>query len=224
MAVISRSDGARAGDQGLLATLLPKLAASADRFEAELGKATFTIEGHIETVRRDGTATDRKDGQFRVHPGPKRRHIEVIRYSEDGEDKTDAARDKVAADEKKDPDEDAKLPFMTSEQPKYTFVLRERDARDPERVRIAFAPRVPSEKLIVGSAWIDARTGDVISAGVSPSVTGMFVDYLDVKMEFGERLKTCAVASRIDFEGSGGFLLFHRKFRGWAKLSRYVVP
>src|SRR5690349_24083070 len=146
MAVISRSDGAHAGDQGLLATLLPKLAVSADRFAAELDKATFTIEGHIETVRRDGTATDRKDGQFRVHPGPKRRHIEVIRYSEDGEDKIDAAREKIAADEKKEPKEDAKLPFMTSEQPKYRFALRESDPRDPDRVRIEFSPREPSAK------------------------------------------------------------------------------
>jgi hypothetical protein len=224
MVVATHSETGRAGDDGLLATLLPKLAASADRFEATLRKAAFTIEGHIETVGKDGATSDRRDGVFRVHPGAKRRHVEVVRYSEDGEDKTQDARDKVAGDEKKEPKEDAKLPFMTSEQPKYAFALKERDPSDPERVRIEFVPRRPSEKLFVGSAWVDARTGDLVTAGVSPSKTGVFVDYLDIRIEFAERIGSVAVASRFTFEGSGGFLFFHRKFRGWAKLSRYAVP
>ena len=150
----------------------------------------------------------------------------MIRYSESGEDKTQEAREEAREGEKKekDPDDEVHMPFLASMQPKYSFRIRGTDKSDPSRVRIEFVPKHPEKTLPVGSAWVDSRTGEVLTMGVSPSKIGMFVDYLRVTITFGERMADTAAVSKITFEGAGGFLFFHKRFRGMAKLSEYSIP
>jgi hypothetical protein len=205
--------------------VLSKLAASAARFETDLKKASYTVEGHIETVDRDGSTSDHKEGAFHVRPEGREPRFEVLRYTEDGENKIDEARKKASeSSRKKSDDDEVHMPFLASEQPKYVFHLRETDAADPARVRVGFVPKRADKHLVVGSAWVDTRTGDVLSMGVAPSKTELFVDYLHVTLEFGERMGEGRSVSKIVFEGSGGILLFHRKFRGAARLFGYRVP
>ncbi|HEX3595952.1 MAG TPA: hypothetical protein VHU80_12660 [Polyangiaceae bacterium] len=144
-----------------------------------------------------------------------------IRYTEDGEDKVEEAREKAAESSHKEHEDGPHMPFLATEQPKYEFHLREADTADPARVRVAFVPKHSDKHLVVGSAWVDTRTGEVLTMGVAPSKPGLFVDYLHVTLEFGEKMGDGPGVSKITFEGSGGLLLFHRKFRGAARLSGY---
>jgi len=224
MILVGESTTAHAGGISLQ-ELLPRLAVTSAHFESDLTKASYTVEGHIETIDRDGSASDRREGAFRVLPDGKRRRFEVLRYTEDGENKLEEAREKAEESSRKEPkDEDeTHMPFLASEQPKYVFHVRETDKADPARVRIAFVPKRAEKTLVVGSAWVDTRTGDVLTMGIAPSKTGLFVDYLHVTIEFGERMGDGPSVSRVTFEGSGGILLFHRKFRGAAHLFGYRV-
>src|SRR5262249_34033859 len=153
----------------------------------------------------------------------KKSHVDVIRYSESGEDKTEEAREKAREKAKEEPDkeDEVHMPFLASEQPKYSFRLLAKDKADPARVRIAFRPKEPAKTLFVGSAWVDSRTGDVLSIGASPSKVGMFVDYLNITFTFGEKMGNVTAVSKVTFDGAGGFLFFHKRFRGMAKLSQY---
>ncbi|HVW90297.1 MAG TPA: hypothetical protein VHC01_12605 [Gaiellaceae bacterium] len=225
MTLVGESQGASA-DGGLLHDVLPKLAASSAHFEADLAKASFTVEGYIESVDRDGHGDDRREGAFRVTKVGKRRHYEVIRYTEDGENKIDDARKKAEESSSKDPDPDdeAHMPFLASEQPKYAFRLLETDKADPGRVRIQFVPKQPDKHLVVGSAWVDTRTGDVLTMGASPSKRSLFVDYFRITLEFGAKLGEGSQVSRMTFEGSSGLLFFHKRFRGVARFFDYRVP
>jgi hypothetical protein len=225
---VAYPDSVQADDAAALGVLLPKLAAKAERFEALLKKASLKVEGYIETVDGDGKGSDRQEGAFRIRTDAKGQHFDVIRYAESGEDKTEEARkearEREAEKKKRDPDDEVHMPFLVSEQPKYSFRVRGMDKADPARVRIEFVPKHPAKNLAVGSAWVDTRTGEILTMGGSPSKTSMFVDYLRVAMTFGERMGDVYGASKITFEGSGGFLFFHKKYRGMAKLSEYSVP
>lgn len=228
-AAIGYPGSVQADDAASLGVLLPKLAAKAQRFEMLLQKASLRVEGYIETVDGDGKGSDRQEGAFRIRTDAKgEHHFDVIRYAESGEDKTEEARkearEREAEKKKRDPDDEVHMPFLVSEQPKYSFRVRSIDKADPARVRIEFVPKHPAKNLAVGSAWVDTRTGEVLTMGGQPSKTSMFVDYLRVTMTFGERMGDVYAASKITFEGSGGFLFFHKKYRGLAKLSEYSVP
>jgi hypothetical protein len=224
MAMVGGTATAGATDAVSLEDVLAKLATTSARFETELKRASYTVEGHMESVERDGSGSDRTEGAVHVRPDGTRRHLDVLRYTEDGKDKLAEAREKAAESSRKKSDDEVHMPFLTSEQPKYVFHLRDTDTVDPARVRIAFIPRQADKHLVVGSAWVDTRTGNVLTMGVAPSKTGLFVDYLHVTFEFGEKMGETPAVSKITFEGSGGLLFFHRKFRGALRLSGYRTP
>lgn len=218
----------RANDDALAAAL-PKLSAWSARFETMINRATFTMSGYTVVVGDDGKTSGRKEGTFRVDNRGRRAHFEVVRYTEDGEDKTEEAREKLRKDEKaraeeeKDPEDEIHLPFLASELPKYSFRVGETDPRAPSRVRLYFTARHPAKNLGIGSAWVDTRTGEVFSIGVSPSKTSLFVDYMNVTLEFGEPTPMGPGLSRMGFESRGGFWFLSKKIRGVAKLSDYDV-
>lgn len=218
----------RAGDEAL-AALLPKLSAWSARLESTLNRSLFTMTGHTDDVDGDGRTSDHKEGIFRVDARGARAHVYVIHYVEDGEDKTVEARERVWKDEAKrdkkpkEPDEVIHMPFLQGELPKYSFRIGETDPRVPSRVRVYFKPKEPAKNLGDGSAWVDTSTGEVLTMGVSPSKTSMFVDFINVTLEFGDVTPGGPGISRIGFEARGGFLFFHKRVRGSATLSNYEL-
>lgn len=212
-----------------LATLLPKLAITSQRIETLVKKASFTMVGHMENVDGDGTVSGKKDGIVRVkNDGNGNSTVEVIRYVEDGQDKTEDARKKAEKREReakkpKEPDEEIHMPFLGTEQAKYDFRLGEADTADPSRVKIYFTAKRPAQNLLNGSAWVDTKTGEVLTMGVAPSRTPTFVDYLRVTIEFAESTPMGRAVSKIGFEGGGGIWFLRKRFRGTAVFSGYEV-
>lgn len=216
-------------DDDPLAVLLPKLAVSSARFEAMLKKASFTMTGKMETISSDGSLSDPKEGMFRiVNDGSGVAKVEVIKYAEDGKDKTEEAKKKAEekAKEKKvkKPDEETHMPFLGTEQGKYDYRIGESDKADPTRVRVYFTPRSPAQNLVQGSAWVDSTNGNILSMGASPSKTPAFVDYLRVQIECNEMTSMGPAPSKIIFEGGGGILFIKKRFRGAATLTGWQVP
>jgi hypothetical protein len=224
------ASGAGAEDEGTLAIVLPKLASSAARLEGLLKKASFTVTGHMESVGGDGAISDPKDGIFKIVSDGTKQRFEVVRVIEDGKDKTEEAKKKAAdrekerASKKPDPDKEAHVPFLASEQPKYNFRAGETDSKDPARIRIFFDAKSPAENLFNGSAWVDTRNGEILSAGFAPAKTPTFVDYVKVTVELGEKTTSGPAVSKLNFEAGGGFLFFRKKVRGWATVTEWAVP
>ena len=211
--------------------LMSGLAQHAARTEEMKRRSVFTVVGHIEEVDGDGKPTERKEMVMRSTPThvPLDRIIKVIRYTEDGKDKTADAQLKATERRAKrlgDPDmqaearkRDLKLPFLVSEQPRYVFSVVEHDAANPARVRIAFTPKVPEENAIKGSAWVDEVEREVLSLGFSFSKNPIFVDHVDVTLTFGLSTDLGRAPSQLAFDGRGGFLFIHRHYRGTVTLS-----
>ena len=161
---------------------------------------------------------------------PHDRVVKIIRYLEDGKDKTAEAQtkadDRRAKRKSGKPDrQDLKMPFLPSEQSRYVFSLAERDAAGG-RVRVAFVPKTPAEDAIKGSAWVDERTSEVLSMGFSFSKNPIFVDHVEVTLTFGLSTPLGRAPSQITFDGRGGFLFVHKHYRGAATISdpRVVSP
>jgi hypothetical protein len=218
-----------AGAQPPAPDLMQRLAASAASIETIYERASYMLDGSLERLDGDGKPDSVKAMRARiVHQGKRSRTI-VVKYTEDGEDKTEEARKKQHEDDEKS-DEDTKkdkleieMPFGAKEQSHYAFDVVETDAADPARVRITFVPTAPSEKTIEGSAWVDTRTATLVSAGFKLSEPPRFVDWVHVTMEFREKTDLGAAISKIAFDGRGGFLFFRKRFRGSATLSDYQI-
>ncbi|MBX3186007.1 MAG: hypothetical protein KF819_03285 [Labilithrix sp.] len=207
--------------EGVLAGLHKHAAA----FEQMKLRGAFTIAGHLEEVDGDGRASDVKDIVAKITPLPGNTVeplTEVVRYTHNGKDKTDEAREKAAArrgKKKKVDKKDLHLPFLASEQGRYVFTLAERDATRPERVRIAFRPKEIAEDAIKGSAWVDTSAGEVLSIGFSLSKNPAFIDHVEITLVFGMATPLGKAPSRISFDGRGGFLFIRKHYRGSANLS-----
>jgi hypothetical protein len=211
--------------------LMSGLALHAARVEEMKRRGAFTMAGQLEALNGDGNAKERKEIVLRSTPTrmPMDRIIKVIRYTEDGKDKTFDMQvraterrvkrlgdpDKQAEDRKKD----LKLPFLASEQSRYVFSLVERDAAHPSRVRIAFTPKVPAENAIKGSAWVSELEREVLSVGFSFSKNPTFIDHVDVTVTFGLATELGRAPSQLSFDGRGGFLFIRKHYRGTATLS-----
>ena len=115
------------------------------------------------------------------------------------------------------------FPVLIEEQPRYVFDLVEVDRVDPSRVRIAFAPKVKEDDTIEGSAWVDTKTGTLLSAGFKLSKTSMFIDHVNVTVEFGAPTALGPAPSRVVVDGEGGVLFFRKHFRGSATISQYRI-
>jgi hypothetical protein len=205
--------------------LMARLAAYGASFEAMRAHASYTIDGQMETLDGDGKANSVKQMKARVEADGINVKFIVDRYIEDGEDKTvDAQKQalKRAQEHKSDPDKKRfRIPVLVDEQPRYAFDQVEVDRRDAAVVRISFVPRVPTEDTIEGSAWVDSRTGALISAGFKISKPPVFVDYVHVTLEFGAPTALGPAVSRVIADGNGGLLFFRKRFHVAATLSDY---
>lgn len=207
------------------ADLMQRLAVHAAHFEAMRTRASYAIDGHLENLDGDGKPSSVKDVKAHIDADGTTAKVTVERYTEDGEDKTDEAKTKARDQERKPKKSKPKfrMPILTDEQSRYVFDQVEVDRADPSRVRITFAPKVKADDTIEGSAWVDTKTGTLISAGFKLSKTSMFVDHVNVTVEFGAPTALGPAPSKVVVDGEGGVLFFRKHFRGAASISQYKI-
>jgi len=216
---------------GVPGALMAGLASHAERLEDMKMRGEFTMSGRMEEVDGDGKASDKKEVLLRSTPTPTPmdRITNIIRFTDNGEDKTVDAQKKATARREKrlrDPDKlaeakkkDIKMPFLPGEQGRYVFTIAGRDAAQPGRVRIGFVPKVAAENAIKGSAWVEESTREVLSMGFSFSKNPVFVDHVDIQMTFGLATPLGRAPSTLTFDGRGGLLFIRKHYRGSATLS-----
>lgn len=209
------------------AQLMTGLAAHAQKFEDMKKRGGFLFSGKLEEIEKDGKVGDTKEivVRYTPRPDPPSPITEVIKYLENGADKTDEAKKKAeerkAKPKKKDRDKDIHLPFLASEQARYTFGLAEKTADG--RARIVFRPLEPAEDAIKGSAWVDEKSGEVLSMGFSFSKNPMFIDHVEIQIVFGMATPLGRAPSQIAFDGKGGLLVIRKHYRGQATFSEPKV-
>ncbi|HVH44446.1 MAG TPA: hypothetical protein VM925_18965 [Labilithrix sp.] len=205
-----------------LAPLLSRLARHAEQFEQMKRRGSFTLSGRMEELDGSGRVDGTKELVVRVIATPAERLAEIVKYLEDGTDKTSEARrkeQKRRAEKKKGKRTELHLPFLLSEQPRYVFSLLERDPQNAARVRVAFRPIVPAENAFKGSAWVDENAGEVLTMGFSPTKNPTFVDHVDVTMRFDLPTPLGRAPSSITFDARGGFLVIKKHYRGSATIT-----
>lgn len=228
-ALVGAPDTARGDDVPLgatsdLAPLLARASRHADQFEHMKRRGSYVLSGKMEELDRKGKVDGTKEMVVRVTATPAERLTEILKYIEDGADKTAEARtkaEKTRSEAKKSGRKkmsDIHLPFLASEQPRYVFSLAERDGQT-NRARVAFQPKVASEDAFKGSAWIDETTGEVLTMGFSPTKNPMFVDHVAVTIRFDLTTPLGRAPSSFTFEARGGFLVVHKHYRGSATIT-----
>jgi hypothetical protein len=210
------------------AELMARLADYAARFETLRTAATYRVRGQLETIDGSGKADSVKAMEARFDPDGDMPFLNVVSYTEDGEDKTaDAQREACerAAKRKREPNKKrVRMPLLAEEQPRYVFDQVQVDTADPARVRIAFTPRERGWEALEGSVWVDTRSGTLISAGFKLTKTPAFVDYVHFTVQFGEPTRLGPAVSTVAVDGEGGLLFFRKRFHATATLWDYKLP
>jgi hypothetical protein len=205
--------------------LLARLSTQAEGFDAIFKRATFKMDKVIDELDGGGKVTSHKVAASHVVvQGDARRQI-VDRCIKDGEDCTAEAQKEARedeADKKKDDSERLRSPFEASQQSRYVFDQQAVDQADPSRVKITFSPKNPDKHSVEGEAWVDTRTGTVLSASVRLVKAPAFVDWVHVTLELGASTPLGPALSRLTIEAAGGFLfLVHKHFRAEISFSDY---
>ncbi len=220
----------RAAAQPPTADVLARLGVYAEHFETIRTHATYAVEGRLESLDGSNHVDSVKEMKAHVDFDGHASHFSILKYLEDGQDKTDEAKRKqaeeAAARARQPPDphkRETRMPFHPNEQPRYWFDVVETDPQNPARVRISFVPKIREDDTIEGSAWVDTRAGTVISAGFKFSKPPSLVDSIHVTVFFGENTSLGPAPSRIMVEARGGVLFFHKHYRGVATLSQIRV-
>jgi hypothetical protein len=204
--------------------IMARLASYATRLDSMRTHASYRFDGELATLDRKGRPDSRKEMKGRIDADGSIARMTVLSYIEDGEDKTRAAQETAIRNQKRKREKPKiRLPILADEQPRYVFDRVETDPSDPMRVKISFSPRVPGADTIEGTAWVDARTGSLLSAGFRLSKPSMFVDYVHFQVEFDESTPLGPAVSEVRVEGQGGFLFFHKRFEGTAKVYGYAL-
>ena len=200
--------------------LLTKLGQYALRFEQMEKRGSFLLEAQMDELDANGKIDARKELVVRSTATPHERVTEILRYFEDGTDKTEEARKKAAVRARsKDPkNKRVLLPFLPREQGRYSFRMTARNPRLPGRVRVSFRPLAPDDTTWAGSAWVDETTGDVLSLGFSPSETPLFIERVVIQVQFEHQTALGRAPSSLTFEARGGLLFIKKHYTGSAQL------
>jgi hypothetical protein len=225
---VGRAEAPPVATSEALGPLLGRLARHATQFEEMKRRGSFTMSGRMEELDGSGHVDGTKEMVVRSTATPSERLVEVVRYLEDGMDKTAEAQKKAEKRRaerragkagKADKTKDLHLPFLAAEQPRYVFTLLERDPANSSRVRIGFKPHVAAETAFKGSAWVDESSGEILTMGFSPTKNPTFVDHIDVTMRFDLATPLGRAPSSVTFDARGGFLVIRKHYRGSATIS-----
>jgi hypothetical protein len=210
-----------ASANGQLDVTLDKLEQHAAQFEKMKRRASYMLTGKMERIDGSGNVAETKEMIVKVNGMA----AEVVRYVEDGLDKTADERAKRGGTGRMSTGRVSRmrLPFLASERPRYTFHVKEVDAKYPYRLLVEFAPKTPADDTALGTAWIDARAGEVLTIRFSPSKKPRFVDDIDIAIHFDSKTSLGRAPSKVTFEASGGFLFIKKRYRGTATISNAII-
>ena len=200
---------------------LDKLEQHAAQFEKMKRRASYTLTGKMERVDGSGNVAETKEMTVKVNGMA----AEVVRYVEDGLDKTAEERARRGGTGRMSTGKVARmrLPFLASERPRYSFRIKEVDAKYPSRLLIEFTPKNPADDTAYGTAWVDSVAGEVLTIRFSPNKKPRFVDDIDVAIHFDSKTSLGRAPSKVTFEASGGFLFIKKRYRGTATISNAVI-
>jgi hypothetical protein len=207
--------------------LLARVAVHAEAIERMRTHASYAIEGELDSLDGDGKVEGVKKVKARIEADGEKTRLIILSSFDDGKDTTEQARKDARKGNERTKEERAKqhveMPFVGSVQPRYTFDQIAVDPADPTRVEIAFVPKEPSEHTSEGSAWIDTKSGTLLSAGFKLSKPGFFVDYIHLTIELAAKTELGPAISRVTVDGKGGILFLRKHFRGEAVLTDYRI-
>jgi hypothetical protein len=211
--------------------LMQRLGAYAVRFETMRTHASYAVEGKLESIDGSSRVDSTKTMKAHVDADGRKVRFSILQYVEDGADKTGEAKDKQKKQEAEDANKppsnkrEWRMPFHPGEQARYYFDQVEVEARNPNRVRIAFSPKIKEDDTIEGSAWVDVSAGTLITAGFKLVKPPTLVEQVHVTMFFGEQTALGPAPSRIAVDARGGVLFVRKRYHAEATLSGYrLVP
>ena len=206
--------------------LMHRLAAFAATSDAEEKRLSCLMDGKFDLSINDHHS--RFEVSARIEGTGGEPKITVLKYTEDGVDKTaegqKKAREFILDRERQNnngANDDLQMPVLAGVQDQYVFDEVDRSP-DGTHVKIQFTPKHPSKKTVEGSAWVDDATGSVLSTSFGVSKTPIFIQWMHVAMEFFARTPLGPAPSKVAVDAEAAILFVHVRIHAEAVLSGYT--
>lgn len=195
-----------------LTALLDRATAAHEKAKPLYEEATtFSTKMTVEELDKHGAATSTTEIETKAD--------ELVRYVEDGVDKT-AEQKAKRAEYKKKQKEDGKDqsfslgfgdPFSRESRDRYAYTLVK---EENGLATIAFKPKgKKAPELGVGEATVEIETGAVRKLRFKPSSMPRFVSKLSIEVDCDEPTTLGYAMTRLKAEGEGGILFVKKRFR-----------
>jgi len=215
--------------------LLKRLADRDAQISRLYQEGSVTLSSTVEELDGNGGVGHSQELVVRLSLKDGKQATEVVRATRDGKDVTEderaaeaekRAQAEVQPKPKGAPKRKVELstPFGATAQPDYSFRVLGPDQNDPKKLRVAFGPKgKPSKDLWVGEAIVDPETGALLWMKQHPSDLPLFVNQMDMVIEFFAQTELGNAVSKLRIEGEGGPPFFKRKFRSVTSFSDYSL-
>lgn len=197
------------------ASLLDKLGEQTLAMETFWNKAACTIEVSGDEKDGAGKVTKTFKTSLRVTRDGTKVTRKLTSHEENGKDLTEAKRKAI---EEKEGTKTSRSPFHPSERAKYRFELL------ADGKRISFEPvGSRTDENLIGEASIDPEAGQVLSLTMRPAKFPMFVQELEIHVEFAAATPSGKGMSLLTVNGLAGALFFKKRFSVVTKFSDYAA-
>lgn len=148
---------------------------------------------------------------------------ELLKKVSDGKDVTAESKE---AEEKKERKNKGTLqntlPFARKMKGQYEFELLPPDAKHPGQVHVGYRPTVdPTPELVVGDAWLDAASGEVLAASMKAAKNPTFVESVRLDVRFATESPGGRALTALDIDTRAGFAFIMKHLRVTTRFSNY---
>ena len=184
-----------------------------------------------EVLNKKGKVEHVEESELRIVPDENGRvKTEIVRVVKDGKDETAEARKKQREAEKRASDRGGKHPFRTGKSPflpemQDSVVVQPLDSVVViDSVRCAgfrFEERVAPDRRIVGTAWLDVKSGAPIVLEFEPRPLPKHVKDMRTRIRYRRTPDGGWYPVEMVTTGEGGFLFVKKRFRNKVELSKH---
>lgn len=184
-----------------------------------------------EVMNKKGKLEHVEESQLRILPDENGQvRTEIVRVVKDGKDETAKAREKQREAEKKASDRGGKHPFRTGRSPFLPEVQDSVKVQPLDSVAVIdsircagfrFEERVSRGRRIVGTAWLDAKSGAPVVLEFEPRPLPKHVKNMRTRIRYRCAPDGGWYPVEMVTTGEGGFLFVKKRFRNRIELSKH---
>ena len=188
-----------------------------------LESVTVTVKGTQQELDGHGRVQHTTETVVKTTHENGKRVNTLVRAVQDGKDISAQVKKRMEGETADGESYRTEDPFSPELQADYRFATVP-DPKSPNLVKIHFAPLKPAPERMVGDAWVDPPSGELVRLVAAPAIPPSHMDRAQLVEDFAAASPWGRLRSKLSMSADGTIMWFiHRHLRGTAEFS-YELP